>query len=108
MSALSEMEVLWAWFREWETPKRRQFLVSLIPRVVPNKLFAQMARLSVNGPENDPRHHETFEDQLAFAHQCMDHWSADQSNHFTTALEDIDQSTVYEFYRKIAATAGKI
>ena len=109
LSSEQEMELLWTWFREWSTLKRRQFLDSIVPRVVPNKLFSQMTQLSISKEVNKQWDHcSTFDDQLAFAHQCLDRWTADQANYFTTALEDIDQSAVYEFYHKIAATVREV
>ena len=109
LSSEEEMKVMWTWFREWSVLKRRQFLDSIVPRVVPNKLLSQMTQLSVNEPAHKHWHQcEAFDDQLAFAHQCLDRWTADQANHFVTALEDIDQSIVYEFYHKIAATVGEV
>lgn len=112
VSNVQELRTFCTWFKEWNTDNRRIFLQSLIPIVVPNKLFVQISRLTVSQTISSAFSHwsqcTTFDQQLVYFHQCFSKWSADEANHFVSLLEEIDMSLVYNFYDMIAITAGEL
>ena len=112
VSNAQELRMFCTWFKEWNTDHRRIFLQSLVPIVVPDKLFVQISRLTVSPTTSSPFSHwsqcTTFDQQLAYFHQCFSKWSADEANHFVSLLEEIDMSLVYNFYDMIAITAGEL
>ena len=109
-----EIKHMLEWFTSWDSSQRRLFLESVLPKVVPHKLFAQTSRMNLNEEESSQRHPSepsnctTFQQQLLFCHKCLEKWAADSANHFMTLLEDIDRSALYSFYDMIASTAGEV
>ena len=107
-----QVRIMWKWFKEWDSHQRKLFLESLVPKVVPNKLFSQLSRLNMKSSSQNTSMNvyecQTFENQLRFIHSCLDNWTADKANDFVTGLEEIDRTAVYTFYDMIAATVGEV
>ena len=106
-----EMNNMVNWFEKWNSHQRRVFLESLLPKIVPEKLFAHTSRLNLEQDQACPVSPElcvSFNQQLLYCHNCLDKWTADDSNQFINILEDVDRTALYLFYDMIAATAGEL
>ena len=106
-----EMNNMVNWFEKWNSHQRRVFLESLLPKIVPEKLFARTSRLNLEQDQACPVSPElcvSFNQQLLYCHSCLDKWTADDSNQFINILEDVDRTALYLFYDMIAATAGEL
>lgn len=112
-SVAVDMSFMIQWFTIWTNNQRMTFLESVVPKVVPHKLFAMASRLTLQQSQTDdypsnPLECNCFEQQLKFCHLCLDRWTADDCNHFMNLLEDVDRPALYRFYDMIAATVGEL
>lgn len=104
-----EVQQFCMWFRTLSSGQRRAFLDSLVSVATPHKLFAQVERVlacSQRVPTTWEECH-TVEEQALFCRARVQSWSAARANSFVNALEEIDQTAVYEFYDKIARTVDE-
>lgn len=97
------------WFQTLSSGQRRAFLDKLVSVATPHKLFAQVERVLACAQRIPTTWEECqdVEEQALFCRARVQSWSAARANSFLNALEEIDQTAVYEFYDKIARTVNE-
>ncbi|KAM9789983.1 uncharacterized protein C14orf119 homolog [Neosynchiropus ocellatus] len=103
--SLQEQRCVLSWFQSWTPAQRERFLQDLLGKAVPGKVCTLLDSLSTLQVKD--RLPNIFECQLRLWSQWFESWGEDERNHFLHILEEIDPAFVSNFYRGVAATAGR-
>ncbi|KAM8839397.1 uncharacterized protein C14orf119 homolog [Synchiropus picturatus] len=103
--SLQEQRCVLSWFQSWTPAQRERFLQDLLAKAVPGKVCSLLDSLSTLQVKD--RLPNIFECQLRLWSQWFESWGEDERNHFLHILEEKDPVFVANFYRGVAATAGR-
>lgn len=103
--SLQEQRCVLSWFQSWNPVQRERFLQDLLGKAVPGKVCTLLDSLSTLQVKD--RLPNIFECQLRLWSQWFESWGEDERNHFLHILEEKDPVFTANFYRGVAATAGR-